>query len=458
MSGGINAIKGFDYQATVILDRLFDHFDRHGQAARARPEGLDDLDLSWKADGVERRRYEQIKKPREDNDGNLNPTPWTLSRVIEELLPNTIAHLSGNAFTQVWIVGDRIDNEVSSLLDAGERGPIDHAGPYWSTVHGLARDYVISAVNLQRSVRQKLRRWSVPDLPAHPEEALPAIVAAFCDFAEKLGATDVTAQYGLKAKELHDCLPGVLARTEILPAYGAEQEVARRVYARLEQRYQLQRSVIENTVFRNLRGFINDVSKQPGRKVDREELEDELRCVWPQMIPIKDPPLLDSDHVARPDLAERLTTRWTGKAVEIVGISGSGKTTLAAEVEELTRNVDPDRLVYYAEVRADVGLRDVLVGVAFHLRRLGIRDPFSVSVESGAANELALPALRARSRLFRGTSCFWWTSSTGHAPPLSLATSPPLSVRCRLPPAGSRCSGKKALCGNSARLSDTNMA
>jgi hypothetical protein len=30
MLGGISAIKGFDYQATVILDRLFDHFDRHG--------------------------------------------------------------------------------------------------------------------------------------------------------------------------------------------------------------------------------------------------------------------------------------------------------------------------------------------------------------------------------------------------------------------------------------------
>jgi hypothetical protein len=28
MSGGISAIKGFDYQSTVIIDRLFEHFDR----------------------------------------------------------------------------------------------------------------------------------------------------------------------------------------------------------------------------------------------------------------------------------------------------------------------------------------------------------------------------------------------------------------------------------------------
>jgi hypothetical protein len=39
MSNGVNAIKGFDYQATVILDRLFDHFDHNGPRARARPEG-----------------------------------------------------------------------------------------------------------------------------------------------------------------------------------------------------------------------------------------------------------------------------------------------------------------------------------------------------------------------------------------------------------------------------------
>ena len=83
MSNGINAIKGFDYQATVILDRLFEHFDRDGPTARARPEGVDDLDLSWTQDAIEHRRYEQIKKPREDNQGNLKPRAWTLSEVVD---------------------------------------------------------------------------------------------------------------------------------------------------------------------------------------------------------------------------------------------------------------------------------------------------------------------------------------------------------------------------------------
>jgi hypothetical protein len=66
MSGGISAIRGFDYQATVILDLLFDHFDRHGPGASVRPEGKDDLDLRWTDASVDRRRFVQIKKPTED--------------------------------------------------------------------------------------------------------------------------------------------------------------------------------------------------------------------------------------------------------------------------------------------------------------------------------------------------------------------------------------------------------
>jgi hypothetical protein len=35
MSGGISAIRGSDYQATVIVDLLFDHFEHHGLASAA---------------------------------------------------------------------------------------------------------------------------------------------------------------------------------------------------------------------------------------------------------------------------------------------------------------------------------------------------------------------------------------------------------------------------------------
>jgi hypothetical protein len=395
MSNGINAIKGFDYQATVILDRLFGHFDRHGPSARARPEGVDDLDLSWAIGTVEYRQYEKIKKPREDNQGHLKPTPWSLSDVIDELLPHTVANLSNNKYEQVWIVGDEVHEAVRSLISSGDNAPTAAPGPYWNAIHSLARNDAISGGNLDPSTRRTLLRWRPPaDVPATPADAFSTITHEFGEFVRSAGAGDnVADRYRRKAAQLHSWLPNILARTRILPSYGTEDEVVRQVYERLKQRYSLQRSVIANTLFRNLRGFINDISKQPGRTFDQQELEFELRSVWPQMIPVKDAPPLDPRHIRRPDLAERFTTGWTGRALEVVGISGSGKTMLAAEVVERSRSTDPARQVYYAEVRADVGLRDVLAGVAFHLRRIGIREPFAISVESGPTEEDVLARL-----------------------------------------------------------------
>jgi hypothetical protein len=54
MANGVIAISGFDYQATIILAELFDHFEAHGSQATVRPEGKDDLDLHW-LEGVEPR-------------------------------------------------------------------------------------------------------------------------------------------------------------------------------------------------------------------------------------------------------------------------------------------------------------------------------------------------------------------------------------------------------------------
>ena len=262
-------------------------------------------------------------------------------------------------------------------------------------MHELARNDAIGAAALPRPVRKELLRWVLPgDLPADPAAALPKIVAEFADAVKRAGAADeVAAQYQRKAQHFHDWLPQVLARTEIVPTYGAEQEVIRRVYDRLEQRYELQRSVIENALFRNMRGFIYDISKQPGRRFDQAEFETELRSVWPQMIPIRDVPPLDSDHIDRPDLAHQFTMGWTGRVVEAVGISGSGKTMLAAEVIKLLHVTDPDRLAYYAEVRPAVRLREVLAGVAFCLRRVGISEPFAVSVQAGPTDDEVLMRL-----------------------------------------------------------------
>ncbi|MBR1068861.1 hypothetical protein [Bradyrhizobium liaoningense] len=395
MSNGINAIKGFDYQATVTLDLLFKHFDSKGQSARARPEGHEDIDLIWQENSLECRHYFQIKKPREDNQGNLKPRPWTLVEAVDELLPNTIRNLRGNLYEQTWILGDEISDDLQSLLAAGANAPAQAVETYWTALHLLVRDEIIKKSPLAKPQRERLLRWR-PDVDrrATPLDALQSLIRAFGDEITSSGAPSAIADsYRDRVTELHQCLPDVLSRTRVLPAYGTEQGVKARVYAELEQRYGLQRSVVESALFPNLHGFITDISKQHDRSFDNAEFELELRTIWPQMVPIKDVPSLSSSHIRRPDLADRFSSGWTGRAVEAIGISGSGKTMLAAEVAEQSLAVDSARLVYYAEVRPDTELRDVLVGLSFHLHRWGLTALFPKSVETGPPDDEVIAKL-----------------------------------------------------------------
>lgn len=394
--GGIHAIRGFDYQATVILDRLFAHFDAHGAGATVRPEEIDDLDLAWiGADGVQHRRFEQIKKPRENRD--LNPTgrAWTMAAVAGDLLPDALSHLEGNRHEQVWILGDGVEAEVAALVAAGQAATTRVPAAYWRAVHLLARDETLKVRAVGAEVRTRLLRWSVPsDLPLDPDAALAHLTAEFRRRIVALGGDPAIADaHSTAARRAHSLLPDALARLHIESLFGSEEEVARRVRERLEHRYGLQPSVVGATLFRNLRGFINDIAKQPGRWFDLEEFEWELRSVWPSMMPIREPPLLDEFHIPRVDLSARFTVGWTGRALEAVGVSGAGKTMLAAEVCERSHLIDPDRLVIYAEVRPDTALRDVLVGAAFHLRRFGIDRPFATGVESMTASDAMMERL-----------------------------------------------------------------
>ena len=91
----------------------------HARARRA----IEDIDLIWQEGSIERRHYFQIKKPREDNQGNLKPRHWTLVEAVDELLPNTTRNLRGNAFEQTWILGDIVADDLQALLGAGADAP-----------------------------------------------------------------------------------------------------------------------------------------------------------------------------------------------------------------------------------------------------------------------------------------------------------------------------------------------
>jgi hypothetical protein len=389
MAGGISAIKGFDYQATVILHVLLDFFDQYGSAARVRPEGLDDLDLLWTADSEACRRYVQIKKPREDDLGNLKLAPWTLTQAIGDLFPNTIFHLTGNDDEQLWIVGDSVDVALASLISDGANAPVTSTKQHCRVVHTLARQRIVDTVKLDAQVHQKLLRWRAPDCPpGDPTAALAEMINGFQAITRSAGLGETLVElYKQETNRLHACLPSIISRIEILSMFGTEEVVATRVNDRLQQRYGLDRLVIEDNLFRNLRGFINDISKQPGRTFNHEEFELELRCVWPQMIAVREAPPLEQSHISRRDLIERLTTQWTGNALDVVGISGSGKTSLASEVAALSPRRQPDRSVFYAEATSYDRLRHVLVGIAFHLRRFQINGPFATAVAPDLTDE-----------------------------------------------------------------------
>lgn len=390
MTGGISAIKGFEYQATVILDRIFDHFAVNGSSARVRPEGDDDLNLSWSdANGVQR-SFAQIKKPREDASGRRTPRPWSISEVAGELMPDAVRRLSGNRHRQLWVLGDDVSADVQALISTGSRAPALAPQAYWGLLQAMAR--ARSLAGQDASHRRSLGQWSVPVLSADPAVALVELAQAFEAALNGRGLSALGPTHTAELTRLHASVPVVLDRISLEATYGLEDVVRRRVEDRLQADYQLARPVIEKTLFRNLIGFIQDISKQSGRDFDQAEFELELRTVWPLMSPVRDPTGLPVDHVARPDLVHDVVDG--PGLVELVGVSGAGKSTLMAETA-VALSHQPWRRVVTVEAGPSDTLRDVLAGVAFHLRRFGHVLPFAEVVDRSRATDEVLESVTA---------------------------------------------------------------
>ncbi|MFG1425993.1 HEAT repeat domain-containing protein [Roseixanthobacter glucoisosaccharinicivorans] len=392
MSGGRIAISGFDYQAVVILDQLFDHFDQHAGDARARPEGKDDLDLVWTENGRDRRRHVQIKKPRETDQGLPKNQPWRLSEVAHELLPNTLDQLAISDSQQAWILGDVVQPQVRRLVAAGSAAADREAGLYWSVVHLMARAAILDQV--PGGSRRSLLKWRFKNPPSIANDACDLLVATYGQILRVANTSaEVVRRYQEQVIWVDQRLPGVLARVEILDDYGSEAQVGKRFQDRLQREYRLSPQVVEHNLFGNFRSFINDVAKQPGEMIDRRGFEVQLRSAWPQMSAATEPPVPPANGILRPDLIDGLVKPGSATVVEVVGISGSGKTTLAAQAAAALEDHDPGRLPIYVRVRADAAFRDVMSGVSFHLLRRGIPDLFGLAVESKPADETVIDRL-----------------------------------------------------------------
>jgi hypothetical protein len=392
MSGGRIAISGFDYQAIVILDQLFDHFDQHAGDARARPEGKDDLDLVWIENGFDCRRHVQVKKPRETDQGVPTKQPWRLSEVADELLPNTLDQLATSDSQQSWVLGDAVQPQVRRLVAAGSAAADREADLYWAVVHLMARAAVLN--QLPGGQRKSLLKWRFANPPPVANDARDLLIATFGGMLSTANAgADVVRCFAERVAWIDQRLPGVLSRVQILDNYGSEAEVGQRFRDRLQREYRLSTEVVEHNLFGNFRSFINDVAKRPGEMIDRRSFEVQLRSAWPQMSAATEPPIPPPDGILRRDLTDELVKPGAATVIEVVGISGSGKTTLAAQAAAALENCDPGRLPIYVRVRADAAFRDVMSGVSFNLLRRGIPELFGLAVESKRADETVIDRL-----------------------------------------------------------------
>lgn len=405
MSGGLFAIRGFDFQATVILDLLIRHFDAFGPAAWARPEGTDDLDLD---DGLGNQTFFQIKKRHEDLAGKAMGSVWSLNDAYE-LLTKSLERLRGNAHRQVWLLGDDASDELRALVDAAAPEASRRAALLNAT-HLLARKSSLNLTRIEAAAKRRLENWSWDVQLPRPLElgtAVAEMASAYRGEAERLGvaaadaARYVTATASV-ARELESTLP----RISLLASYGRENEVANRVTEALRHKLGTSRNIAEDTLFRNLRGFISDVSKVHERRIDKAMFEDELVSVWPHMIAVKTPPMPEADFISRAALASQLAESGGG-ILEVLGTSGSGKTSLAGDAVRAFEAANVSGLAYYVEAAADVSVRNIVVGLAYRLRRFGGLSSLDVILDGRASSEQVIEAFgRAIATLSRPVCAF----------------------------------------------------
>jgi hypothetical protein len=366
-SGGIAGVTGYDVQATAILELIL--ADELPPAVEVRPEGQDDLEFRWvdSATGQTRRRYHQIKKATDSDTDD----EWSLAKIARVLLGNAVAKLQGNNDEQVWVLGDRLEEDVHQLLHAGRDAPEQRRQIYLNALHRLAKAEAQVTEDLSDThLKHRLDHWNPTSNGGPIDHDIERIVATFATLSVGVSQNRVD-NYRLRMAELHRVLPDVLARISAHSYHGTERQIADRVRQLLIDRYELDPRTVQDVIFRNLRGFINDVSKEPGRLFTLEEFEEELVNAWPCRVMPTQPRPFQDEHVPRPELVQALLA--APLACEAVGPSGSGKSTLASEVHSALESRRADAIALFVEVRTRTSLRDVLVGVAYKLGRRGIR-------------------------------------------------------------------------------------
>ena len=395
----MQAKAGFDYQDTVTLLVLLEHFRDHRESARVRPEGSDDLVLSWTEARLCHETSVQIKKPKTDALGNRKPEPWSLSEVARALflpaLARSVALSSSARARQIYILGDAVEGDVRGLLVPSPAERMD--APYFALLHLLAKDRSgLASESASKADKTALTQWRPPVASRSQERAAlwDTWGRGLRQYLIDRGIDTVRIADYLRELEVLDRLvPRFLEQVEFRESYGSEQEVTERVCQACQGYFGLSAPVVSDTLFRNLRGFISDIAKIPDRWIDRQELELELRAIWPEMVLVRDPPARGPAYVERPHIINQLNEAFQGAALEVIGISGSGKTLLASEWLETLEREAPSCWAMYIQVRPSHRLRDILASLAFRLRRYGARQLFEIITRSRQTDESIIEEL-----------------------------------------------------------------
>ena len=312
-------------------------------------------------------------------------------------MPGTLRRLNGNTWEQHWVLGDDLAEDARRLFSVRNDVAAREPDLYWITVHRLAMQMEAVCFRLDDTNRREIASWRPSStLPSNPDEVIAFLVQEVRALLQGHSPSEVKHKYRRSLVHIHSILPDVFSRIRISPKYGTVEDVGVRVKRDLARLYNLRPNVVDGALFRNLRGFVNDVSTVPGRMFSPEEFQIELLRIWPTMKPVREPPPMDQTDLRRPALSQIFTLQSTCQTVEVTGISGSGKTTLAAEVCERFRTEGAERPVFYIEIDESTELLDVLIGVSFRLRRYGNTEAFRIASRHAAgttAHEFVLVEL-----------------------------------------------------------------
>lgn len=382
MTDGIAALEGFDYQTMVSLELMLDHFDAHGTRARARPEGVDDLDLVYTTElGATHRALIQIKKPRQDADGLRAPSPWSLSEALDELLNARWGELQAEGTQLRWVLGDAAGEDFLALAGSGT------ATAVWAARRAAAEWLVRSSRDPAKTLgwESPFRAGTFPD--GSIDDARRRWSDSFRKRANraKLRASSI-ASWTTAIEAMQLALNEAMPRVNVDPSYAEASALRDRLTLRLASRFGLDPMDVRNIVYRNMRGYVDDIARARGLWIELPNLEQEIQHVWPRRLAVVQPPPLPRPHLQRRGWVTELSTRFGA----IVGPSGSGKTTTATELYEHLRTLEPTTPVLYGEVRSDTAFENVLEGVVHSVGRSGEKGPYELLPSIRAGSEEAL--------------------------------------------------------------------